>query len=734
MKYVISTFLIILSASLYSQNIKGTVMTEEEKFPLAYANIYWKGSSVGTQSGPKGAFEIEAPREYPAELIFSYVGKKSDTLTLTQFPVEPIKIELKNQTIKTFSVEGQQFSSKMNMKSAYLQEDISEQELQKAACCNLSESFETNSSIDMRFTDAVTGIKRIQMLGLDGAYTLIQMENLPHVRGVTANTGLTYIPGNWIESIQLIKGSGSIVNGYESITGHINLEYKKPDAKDEKLFLNLYSNAMGRLELNSFFRHRLNKKWSTMLFANAHGVTMQNDNNNDGFLDMPLEEGFHLFNRWKYKSKRIGMQFGVSGLADRKRGGQSFGNLERTNLFRYDKQTERLEFFFKSGLLFPDSPDRSTAILLKGRTHNEDGVIGNRSYFSSENFFHTNWIYQNLLTEEKDQIENTYRFGASFLYDYTEQGLADQSFTREELVPGVFGELSFTKEFAYSMVLGLRSDFHNLYGTRLSPRAHFKYYFPTRTVARLAIGKGFRAPNPFSEYQSGLISSRTVILNPSLNAESAWNGGLAITQNFFFVNRDASFSIDLFHTRFENQLVADFENKDLLVFSNLEGESYSSAIQGEITLTPLKRFELKASAKYYDVKVTYSGVLKQKPMVPIYRALVNTSYATKNKKWKWDATAQLIGQSRLASTQGNAIQNVRSTTSELYYLLNSQIRRDAECFEIYAGVENILNFIQTGAIIDPDNPFGPEFDASMVWGPVNGRVIYLGINLKLFKP
>lgn len=733
MKTLISILFFCISLSAYSQ-LEGYVYSKQEQKPLAYANIWWLNTTIGVSSDTSGYFKLNYPEEFPAKLIVQFVGYNNDTISFDRAEQTNINVELNLSTLSEVEIEEKQFTSRMNMKSAYFQEDISEHELEKAACCNLSESFETNSSVDMSFTDAVTGIKRIQMLGLDGAYTLIQFENLPHVRGVTANTGLSYIPGNWIQSLQLIKGTGSVVNGYESITGHINLEYRKPDAKKERLFLNVYSNLMGRLEANAYARQRLNEKWSTMLFANLHTINFHNDHNSDGFLDMPLEEGITVFNRWKYRHERLAMQFGFTGLTDTKRGGQVFENVERTNLYRYDKQTRRIEGFFKSGILFPENPERSTAILLKARYHDEDGIIGTRDYVSNESFFHANFIYQDAIGEEKKGVENKLRLGASYLYDETLQSLDNMAVDRVESVPGVYGELSFNEEFSYSAVVGVRTDFHNLYGTRVSPRAHFKYYFPTRTVARLAIGKGFRAPNPFSEYQSGLISSRQIILSPQLQAESAWNGGLALTQNFFFLNRDASLSVDVFHTRFESQLVADFEDKDLLLFYNLQGRSYSTAMQAEWSFTPFERFDVKTSAKYYDVRVTYSGELKRKPMVPIYRGLLNLAYRTKNEKWKWDATGQLVGQARLASTAGNSPQNVRAEESDVYYLLNSQIRRDAERFEIYAGVENILNFIQEDAIIDPDNPFGNEFDASMVWGPVNGRVIYLGINLKLFEP
>lgn len=734
MRLIIFILFSFFSLQAFVQDMSGYVLSSDKKQPLPYANVWWESTTIGTSSDSSGYFKIELPERFPATLLIQYVGFNTDSILYEEPPKFEATFYLRPYDLGTVTIEEEQFSSKMNMKSAYFQEDISEKELQKAACCNLSESFETNSSVDMSFTDAVTGIKRIQMLGLDGSYTLIQFENLPHVRGVTANTGLTFIPGNWIESIQLIKGSGSVVNGYESITGHINLEYKKPDKKEEKLFLNLYTNNMGRIDANSYLRHEFNSKWSTMLFANYHGIKFHNDHNQDGFLDMPLEDGISIFNRWKYRSKRIGMQFGVNLLNDVKKGGQVFEGLERTNLYRYDKKTERIDAFFKSGILFPDQPDKSTAILLRTRVHNEDGVIASADYNSNETFIHANWIYQNAIGEEKKGRERNYRVGASYLYDDIGQSLDTVGFSRTERVPGIFSELNISEEFSYSLVLGLRADFHNLYGTRISPRAHFKYYFPTRTVLRLAIGKGFRAPNPFSEYQSGLISSRQIILNPSLQAESAWNGGVALTQNFFAFNRDASFSLDLFHTRFESQLVADFENKDYLEFSNLNGESFSTALQAELSFSPWNRFDIKTSAKYYDVRVTYSGELLRKPMVPLYRALLNLSYKTKNKRWQWDATGQLVGQSRLASTQGNLNSNTRPETSELYYLLNSQIRRDVDRLELYAGVENILNFKQKDAIIDPDNPFGTEFDASMVWGPVNGRVIYFGINLKLFKP
>jgi outer membrane receptor protein involved in Fe transport len=318
------------------------------------------------------------------------------------------------------------------------------------------------------------------------------------------------------------------------------------------------------------------------------------------------------------------------------------------------------------------------------------------------------------------------------VYDNFDESLNASDFDRQEHVPGIFAEYTYSAD-KFGAVVGARNDYHNLYGNQFSPKANFKYNFSKRGVTRLSAGRGWRVPNWFIENASTFVSNRIVLPYNNVQPEAAWNAGISATQKFSVLDRDLTLHGEYFYTWFENQLVADRETPGLLSFYNLNGESYSHAVQVEIAYQPWKVFDVRVAGKYLDVKSTYGGELKSVPMVPNWRGMVSLGYKTLNKKWQADLTTQFVGISRIPSTEGNQPQNVRSTSSDPYYLMNGQITRRFKWIELYAGVENLFNYKQPNAIISADMPFSSEFDASLVWAPVNGRVIYGGVRLKFFR-
>ncbi len=370
---------IISSFTLKAQSISGEVFEvdkQQNKIAIVGANIYWNNTTIGTTANQKGNFKIQQPDTFPAYLIISFIGYNSDTIKFTSYKKD-IKVELKSDiSLKEFEVSERGASSFINTIDPHYVETLSSKELTKAACCNISESFETNASVDVNFSDAISGTKKIQMLGLDGIYTQIQSENLPLIRGLSSAYGLTFIPGTWAESIQIKKGAGSVVNGYESITGQINLELLKPD-KAEKFYLNLYGNANGRAELNIHSAQVLNDKWSTMTYLHASNQNVEWDRNNDGFMDAPIKTQYNLFNRWKYRGEKYVSQFGIKGVFD----DLSAGQLESIeNPYKIGVTTKQLEVFWKNGILFPKKPHKSIGIISNFKIHDHQSFYGNKIY------------------------------------------------------------------------------------------------------------------------------------------------------------------------------------------------------------------------------------------------------------------------------------------------------------------------------------------------------------------
>lgn len=729
--------LLLFVNSISAQHIMGKIVGTDDKGKkeaLPGANVYWQGTNIGTTTDLDGKFQIANPDTIPARLIVSMMGYLSDTITVLQLDKMDLDIVLKNSvTLTAVEVSEKQSTTLNKLFTPINTEVISGKELLKAACCNLSESFSTNASVDVAFTDAVSGAKKIQMLGLDGVYTQILSENMPMLRGLSAAYGINYIPGTWIENILVTKGTGSVVNGYESISGQINLEFLKPQEQKKRVFINVYGNQKGRAEANLHLAKKVNTKLSTMLFTHASSNTMKQDINKDGFLDMPLTQQYNVFNRWDFHNqKNFEAQFGVKGLYETRQGGQTnfvyAPERDSSNNYGIGINTKSLEYFSKTGFMFPSKPYKSVGIQTSGKWQEQDMYFGLRDYQGVQKNFYANVIYANII----NNTNHKYKLGASYLLDDYSEKFNDTTFARTESVPGVFAEYTYSNPEKFSLVAGIRADYHNIHGLFYTPRLHLRWNATKKTTFRLSGGRGFRTSNVFVENQSVFASSRQIVMNEKLDPEIAWNYGVSANQQFKLFDREAFINVDFFRTDFENQVIVDLDQHvNKVVFYNLKGESYSHSLQVDMGLEPVKDFAVKLAYKWYDVKTTYNYELMDKPYVPKHRVMVNLAYATYMEKWKFDLTTNWLGQSRIPSTVLSPVQYQLPKKSKEYFLFNAQITKKFRKFETYLGCENILNYTQTNPIIASEDPFGINFDASMIYAPVEGRVIYVGLRVEI---
>lgn len=604
--------------------------------------------------------------------------------------------------------------------------------MQKAACCNLSESFETNASIDVSFSDAVSGAKQIKMLGLAGKYSQILTENIPNLKGLATTYGLGYIPGTWMESIQISKGTASVKNGYESITGQINTEFFKPDDSDP-FHLNAYVNGFGKVEANVYTAKELSDKLSTMLFLHAEDFSNKRDKNGDGFMDQPLMKQINVFNRWKFDSKNIHAQFGFKILTENRNGGQLDFDKEQprntSNGYGINVKTNRVELFTKTAYLF-NKPGTNIGFINSYIYHDQESFYGLNNYNARENNYYGNLMFQTFLGNSNHQLTT----GLSYVVDNFNENLNDSTFIRKESVPGAFVEYTQMNPDKYSLIVGLRTDFHNIFGTLFTPRIHFKYNFSDKTIMRASAGKGYRSPSVIAENTFLLASSRTLRILEEPKMEEAWNVGINLTQYLKLAGNDLSINIEFYRTAFSNQIVIDRDQNNSEVFVyNLDGKSYSNSFQIEANYELFKGFDILLAARYNDVKMTINNELVRKPLVNDFKGLINLSYATNLKKWQFDFTTQLNGKSRIPNTSGNPLQYQKETISPSYTLLNAQVTKYFKRFEVYIGGENLTNFKQQNPILAADDPFGEYFDSSLIWGPISGRKIYAGIRYHIKK-
>jgi len=704
--------------------------------PLIGANLYWNGTETGTSSDLDGSFELEVSPENSL-LVVSYVGYKTDTLTVEYNSGPEMDVILSSSVnLEVLEIVYRKKATEISLVDPIKVHKIGEEELMKAACCNLSESFETNPSIDVSFTDAVTGTRKIEMLGLAGKYVQITRESMPDIRAMSAINGLTYTPGPWIEGIQMNMGTGSVTNGFESITGQINVELRKP-GKSDALYLNLYGNAEGRMEGNLNLSQDLSEKVSGALLL--HGSTLQkkSDHNEDSFLDKPIGEQFIAVNRWKYVGDNGMMaQFGIKGTYVDKTGGQVLFDNDNSSTSYWGalQKTKRLEAWMKTGKIFPSRPYSSIGFQLSGVSHNQESTFGLRQYDAKQNSLYANLIYQSIFNTTTHQ----YRTGISLQADNIEEYVIDKTFLRNEWVPGAFFEYTYLPDDKFSLVGGVRGDWHSDFGFFFTPRLNIKYSLNDRSALRLAAGRGQRTANIFAENIGYFASSRTFNIEANgsdtpygLEVEKAWNFGFNFTQLFDIGNIESVFSIDAYHTRFENQIVVDLEKSGEVSFYNLDGESYSNSIQAQMDITPLEGFDIRMAYRFNDVKSKHKSGLLQKALSAKNRAFINFGYATKSE-WKYDLTLNWQGQKRIPDTSSNPENYRLDEYSPSFFMLNAQVSKSwNENFELYVGGENLLNYRQENPIIASDAPFSSYFDSSLIWGPVFGRNIYAGLRYRI---
>ena len=713
--------------------IPGTVYADNLDNPLPGANVYWLLTDKGMVTDIDGKFSLLSNPD-STKLIISHVGYISDTLTVRDAQrIIHVLQSKENEDLDEVVVSQRKKSSQLSFLSTQNVLNVSSEELLKAACCNLSESFETNPAIDVNFDNALTGVKQVKMMGLPSPYLLFTEENIPIIRGASQVYGLSFTPGTWIESLQITKGAGSVINGYESMTGQINAELKKP-LTSERMFLNLFRSFEGRNELNFHTKSALSSKLSANVFIHYNERSEEFDKNNDGFLDMPLSEQVNILSRFQYLDLEKGWVsfFNIRFLQDDKIFGQSDfepkSHKNKTSVWGSEIATNRYESSLKIGYVFTDLPYQSFGAQLAYSDHSQESYFGLRTYDIRHKSGFANLQFNSIL----GNTFHKFKTGIQFAYDAYDELIETQSTFRIDRSVGAFFEYSYDSLERLNMVLGLRFDHHNNIGSFLTPRAHFRYAFSETSSLRFSIGTGRRVAAAFAENQKLFGSGRTIqtpkiqSYNFGLAPEHAWNYGVSFLKAFQIGSVSFNVNADLYRTEFVNQVVVDWETIGQISFYNLSGESYANSFQLGLDTRLFRILDARFAYKYYDVQLDYSSGRMQKPLQPKQRYFMNLGYI--DTKWRFDATYHHTGSQRIPPT----VLNPNGFESDTFGLINAQLTYIPKTnFEIYMGAENLNNQRQDRPILSADQPFSSSFDSSLVYAPVFGRMMYVGLRFNL---
>ncbi len=749
-----------------AQDFKGKVFfvnADGSKEPAGFATVICVETRQVAEADIDGNFEFKKIKGENITMIASFIGYTKDTLIYSPGMIYH-EFNLQDENLLSeLVIVGRQEANYLSKSAAVRTEVITAAGLCKMACCNLAESFENSASVSVGYSDAVSGAKQIKLLGLSGTYVQMLDENKPIMRGLASPFGLSYIPGQWLESIQIAKGPSSVINGLEGLTGQINMEHRKPTAENP-LFVNLFMSDELMFEGNIASSLQLNDKWSTVIMGHASASTKDHDMNEDGFKDEPMKKHFNIDNRWLYQAGPDGVQvrFGVKAFSDERIGGQmdykKGMNDQKTHegvkkdIWGSEILNSGVDAYLKVGLPLSEGGAESIALVGTYSYYDMDASYGLKYYGGYQNMGFLNAMYQNQNNEN-----HHYTFGIAAQYDGIHESYEDFTYNKEtdklnpletlgipfggrdDKVIGAYGEYTYTDE-KFTAVIGVRGDYHTDGGFAFAPRANLKYSFTDNLIVRVTGGRGFRHANIIADNLGLLSSGRRINVEEEIKMEDAWTFGGNITQYFALGESSNSYiSFDYFRSSFNSQLVVDWDkSENEVAVYNCHGRSFTDTYQADLSIEPFKGFTAIATFRYTNAKVEMDNQgLVDRPLMSKYKGVLNLQYATNLNKWTFDVTGQLNGPAPLPKFMGGG-------KTPVYPMFFAQVTKKFKGLDVYVGVENIGNYIQENAIlidngnglqgIKPgDNAFADSFNASMVWGPLMGRKFYGGIRLTLWK-
>lgn len=711
--------------------VKGHVY-DENKQPVIGANVYWEGTQDGTTTDLDGFFELNKKGDV-SHLITSYIGYVTVSTPVKDQP-GPLEIVLKGEVELNEVVVSERKVATVSSRTSVLQtQKITYDEICRAACCNLAESFETNPSVDVSYSDASTGARQIKLLGLSGTYVQMLTENYPNFRGASSLYGLDYVPGAWMESIQVSKGTSSVKNGYEALAGQINVEFKKPQTAD--LFsANLFASDAGRYEANTDASWHVNDKLSTGLLIHYSNDKMSHDDNGDGFLDTPIKEQVNVMNRWSYNSGSYVSQYGGRFLHENRTGGQVIHHESMTDPYKIGLTTNRAELFTKQAFIIDKEKVESVALILSGSYHEQLSMYDRTPY----NIYQNN-VYASLLYEKEFSHAHSLSTGLSLNYDGFNENLVlggiRTPYNRSEVVSGAYAQYTYNLNDKFILLAGIRADYSQRYDLFVTPRIHVKYNPFIWFHVRASAGKGYRTANVLAENNFLLASSRKMRIADNLDQEEAWNTGLNLSFYIPVADKELTLNGEWYYTNFIKQVVIDMDsNPHEVSFYNLDGESYSNSFQLEATYPFFRGFTMTAAYRYTDAQTDYrntEGITyrMKKPLVSDYKGLLTASYQTPLKKWQFDVTSQFNGGGRMP--EASKLNPLWNSEFKAYTVVNAQITKYFRQWSVYVGGENLFDYTQDMPVIDAMNPRGENFDSSMIYGPVHGRKLYVGVRFNI---
>ena len=708
---------------------------------VSKATIYAAQLKISTQSDSSGTFSLSIPENLPYWFFVKHPDYSLDSFLINT--TSPILTLRSLQVVEGAKVStgNQRFTSLIGNQTIKT-EIITSGELKKAACCDLAGCFETQGTVQPMTTNIITNAKELRILGLSGVYNQVLIDGIPLIQGLSYTYGISSIPGTLVDNIFVSKGTTSVLQGFESMVGQINVIPKNPD-KSEKLLINVYVNSFGENHYNFNFKHGKGK-WRNLVAGQVVQPAQKWDRDKDNFLDLPQLRRYMLYDKIQYGNENkpgISSTIGIKLLSENRSGGQWQYNQKTdtgsTSVYGQSVKYLQGELYSKTSLMLKNG--NKFALMAATLQHQQNSWFGTvyykaRQYSSYANlqYEHTwrNHDFKSGVSFRQLNINENIRFSDTSL-KRTYQG----QYLKDEIIPGLFAENTFKwRADIITLITGLRIDHHNQFGWMATPRMMLKYDISENSILRTSAGSGWRTVNLFSENNALMASSRNIVFKEALQPEKSINWGINYFKKLKAKKLEGYFTIDFYQTRFQNQFFPDYDSDPRLAYiGNFTGKSVANGFQTDLNIKLYKIIEVKAAYNYLDVFRVNNAVKTQLPFNAKHKFLMAISYLPKNKKWRSDLNIHWFGKQRLPNTDQNPDIYRQAPWSKAYTTFNLQFTRSWKKLELYGGAENIFDYRQLQPIVSWQNPFSPYFDTSFNWGPTRGRELYIGVRYKPFE-
>ena len=727
------------------QIVKGIVLFEG--IPLEGASVIVKDFNFGTITDASGAFSLSLSNIKNPKITISYLGYKSFNLKITKISNDLGNIELVSDDKLDEVVISGTLKPVSRLKSPVSVEVYAESFFKANPTSSIFEALDIINGVRPQLNCNVCSTGDIHINGQEGSYTMILIDGLPTVSGLSSVYGLSGIPQSLIERIEIIKGPASTLYGSEAIGGVINLITKIPENASRFSFDSFTSN-WGDLNLDLGHQYRLSKKINGLLGVNYFKYSNPVDNNSDGFTDLTLQDRISVFNKLN-----IGKRLSFASrfvYEDRWGGEMNWNPTFRGGNLVYGESiyTSRVELFgtykFNNEISFQFSFN----------DHNQNSVYGTTLFKADQSIAFGQFIWNRTIKKHDLVIGAAYRF--TFYDDNTTATFNEfLGINKEEItqLPGVFiqDEIKFNE--LNSLLLGFRYDYNSIHGTIFTPRLNYKISNQDlSSILRISIGSGYRIAQIFTEDHAALTGARDVVFLNDLDPETSWNINLNYVYKMYLkqghiLNFDAS----IFRTDFSNKILPNYDtDPNLIIFDNLSGKSVTQGISLNFNSVFQNGLRISLGATYIDSYIDSKGLKTIPYLTEKFQGVWNIKYEFQKSNITLDFTGTITGPLKLPLL-GDL--DPRSQFSPTFNIINLQLTKGwNNSYELYGGVKNILNFTPAdnsiarafdpfdrevkfdasgAAQVSPGNPYALTFDPSYVYASNQGSRFFIGFRYYL---